>query len=288
MSCVSAHDGLVSFDDVPSGHYYVLSEAFAPEGYEVSADCEIKISAGEVIFLNSGNEWNEVRKTMTDYTYRVHPDVVVLDYGKPIVASPLEKNNSNYTLLGISALSPENGGTASESVKLKNGNAVIENGKSVSTVVLRGILVTEPFTVDSTVFVYPSNGTFSSAENTSPDRYSVCRTGGVVRYTAGLTNGTVICESLSNNEFAEDGGLVFYRSGNYFSVASGYTAREKTVYTEKTVTFYRFTGVTESGNRVVPSTNSDEAYRTTIIGLSEGPIFTAYRGSDGTMYIYND
>ena len=66
-------------------------------------------------------------------TAKINPDAVVLDYGKTISSSPLDNDNGDFVIDGLTAGEPQKGVNTQDSVKLTYGTATVDGDNVIYT-----------------------------------------------------------------------------------------------------------------------------------------------------------
>ena len=187
-------------------------------------------------------DFSDIKVAFAIFKIELLPDVVVVDYGKPITSYPLEPNSVyGFGLTGITASAPANGVKLSDKVTLNNGVARLVRGNSVE---LPAGKILAAINDGSLTYFYPSTGTAVGTNDSTQARYLVSNTS-VIKYAANSSTATTIAPTLAEKAYVTDGDYCFYHVDGKVYVVSGYTLdRTDTTTTED----YTYTGLT--GNKV--------------------------------------
>lgn len=234
-------------------------------------------------------DYSNVRISFAIAKMSINPDVVVLDYGKTILSSPLDNDAGDYVINGLLTTPPQAGTATKNSVKLNNGVAAVETGSNtgLSSIVPVGNLIVKPFAMSGTTYMYPATGETSTENNTSLLRYSVTNAAAVTKYEAGSTSGTPLA-TLADGGYVLDGDYVIYRSGNYISLVSDYKITNKgtTVQVPTGNTYYDLDGTDVTLANELTITGTSRRSATTVGTLPDGAVISA-SVSGTTIYIYD-
>ena len=97
MTAVSDENGLVEFDNVPSGHKYTLTETEAPEGYELTTDkFSISVDYDSITVEVTHKDGTVDTFTGEEFSqYKVVDEKINSDSTDPTDPEPTDPNNPN-------------------------------------------------------------------------------------------------------------------------------------------------------------------------------------------------
>ncbi|MCQ2484832.1 MAG: bacterial Ig-like domain-containing protein [Clostridia bacterium] len=192
FTATSDSTGKVTFKNIPSGHIYTLKETKAPTGYGKAADCKVTVSFDNITV--TGTDWNA--NVLTDKLLpAINPDVIVVDYGKTILCSPLTNDPCSTALLGIGATSAT---TYTTSYKSQNGVFKTEGNN----------VIFSPFSYMSSINRVKYYASFKDASNVTSTLNS----------TITVIPATTVYYEDNFGGTSANGGLYIKYSGNWKSV----------------------------------------------------------------------
>ncbi|MCQ2471916.1 MAG: hypothetical protein MJ147_07770, partial [Clostridia bacterium] len=156
----------------------------------------------------------------TNIKRELRPDVVVLDYGKPITVYPLENDEGNFVIDGILTGAPQAGVKTLNTVKLDNGTATVESTVTSTEVEIdegpAGTLLAD-FSIPTSggTHFYPETNppSVSTTSYRERDRYYINSSGNIGHWVKDSNNNDRNYSLGANGQYCVDttANILFYR-----------------------------------------------------------------------------